>query len=159
MIHIPTPKPVTRREALCRMGAGFGMLSFASLIADTFAQAAESPAPSPWMIQDPKFKPKAKHSISSPIITRSPVCAIRKRSVKTVVASRWIFWRAASIPTAPRCFDTRTSHKSQNWPGSCRPWRRWACWSAPTLTKTSSPADCPPPSACSVTRCLWRRTF
>ena len=24
MIHIPTPRPVTRREALCRMGAGFG---------------------------------------------------------------------------------------------------------------------------------------
>ena len=63
MMHIPTPRPVTRREALCRMGAGFGMLSFASLIADTFAQAAESSAPSPWMIRDPKFKPKAKHVI------------------------------------------------------------------------------------------------
>jgi hypothetical protein len=63
MIHTPTPRPVTRREALCRMGAGFGMLSLASLISDTFARAAESSAPSPWMIQDPKFKPKAKHVI------------------------------------------------------------------------------------------------
>src|ERR1700756_3502360 len=63
MIHIPTPRPVTRREALCKMGAGFGMLSFASLIADTFAHAAESSAPSPWMIQDPKFKANAKHVI------------------------------------------------------------------------------------------------
>src|SRR5438552_17944304 len=63
MMHIPTPRPVARRESLCRMGAGFGMLSFASLIADTFAQAAESSGPSPWMIWDPKFKPKAKHVI------------------------------------------------------------------------------------------------
>src|ERR1700733_200697 len=63
MIHIPSPSPITRREALCRMGAGFGMLSFASLIADTIAFATESPAVSPWMIQDPKFKPKAKHVI------------------------------------------------------------------------------------------------
>src|ERR1700688_2419001 len=63
MIHIPSPRPITRRDALCRMGVGFGMLSFASLIADTFAFASESPATSLWMIQDPKFKPKAKHVI------------------------------------------------------------------------------------------------
>ena len=54
---------MNRRDALCKMGAGFGMLSFASLIADTLAFAADSPAASPWMIQDPKFKPKAKHVI------------------------------------------------------------------------------------------------
>src|SRR5260370_39762161 len=63
MIHPPSPRPINRREALCRMGAGFGMLSFASLIADTLAYAAESPAASPWMIEDPKFKPKAKQGI------------------------------------------------------------------------------------------------
>ena len=45
------------------MGAGFGMLSFASLIADTFAFSADSPTSAPWVIQDPKFKPKAKHVI------------------------------------------------------------------------------------------------
>src|SRR5271168_5391430 len=63
MIHIPSPKPINRRDALCKMGAGFGMLSFASVVAETLANAAESPAAAPWMIQDPKFKPKAKHVI------------------------------------------------------------------------------------------------
>ena len=63
MIHTPRPRPMTRRDALCKMGAGFGMLSFASLIADTLAFGADSPATNPWMIQDPKFKPKAKHVI------------------------------------------------------------------------------------------------
>src|SRR5215469_13867298 len=62
MIHVPARRPLTRREALCKMGAGFGMLSFASLIANTFAHG-ETPAAAPWMIQDPKFKPKAKHVI------------------------------------------------------------------------------------------------
>src|SRR5467141_3891548 len=61
MIHVPSPRPITRREALCKMGAGFGMLSFASLVGESLAQAAEGPAP--WMIQDPHFKPKAKHVI------------------------------------------------------------------------------------------------
>src|SRR6202047_4567013 len=63
MIHTPSPRPITRRDALCKMGAGFGMLSFASVVAETLAHAAENPAVSPWMIQDPKFKPKAKHVI------------------------------------------------------------------------------------------------
>src|SRR5918999_720387 len=35
------PPPVTRREALCRMGSGFGMLAFASLVGDSLS-AAES---------------------------------------------------------------------------------------------------------------------
>src|SRR6267142_3534068 len=61
MIHVPSPRPITRREALCKMGAGFGMLSFASLVGESLAQAAEGPAP--WMIQDPRFKPRAKHVI------------------------------------------------------------------------------------------------
>src|SRR6202171_4116517 len=61
MIHVPSPRPITRREALCKMGAGFGMLSFASLVGESLAQAAEGPAP--WMIHDPHFKPEAKHVI------------------------------------------------------------------------------------------------
>ena len=61
MIHVPSPRSITRREALCKMGAGFGMLSFASLVGESLAQAAEGRAP--WMIQDPHFKPKAKHVI------------------------------------------------------------------------------------------------
>src|SRR5258706_4495149 len=63
MIHAPRPRPITRRQALCTMGGGFGMLSFASLIGESLAQASENLSASPWMIQDPKFKPKAKHVI------------------------------------------------------------------------------------------------
>ena len=33
------PQPVTRRDALCRMGSGFGMLAFASLVGDSLAAA------------------------------------------------------------------------------------------------------------------------
>ncbi|HXI31151.1 MAG TPA: hypothetical protein VNG89_22090, partial [Vicinamibacterales bacterium] len=32
--------PVTRREALCRIGNGFGMLAFASLVNESVARAA-----------------------------------------------------------------------------------------------------------------------
>src|SRR5260370_40908174 len=45
------------------MGAGFGMLIFASLSSDILAYAGESPAASPFMIEHPKFKPKAKQVI------------------------------------------------------------------------------------------------
>ena len=31
--------PITRREALCRMGSGFGMMAFASLVSDSIARA------------------------------------------------------------------------------------------------------------------------
>src|SRR6266404_4842378 len=61
MIHLPSPRPITRREALCKMGAGFGMLSFASLVGESLAQAAEHPAP--WMIQNLDHPAKAKHVI------------------------------------------------------------------------------------------------
>ncbi len=54
-----TGQPMTRREALCRMGAGFGMLSLASLLGDTIARAEEDKKS--WMI--PGMKPKAKHVI------------------------------------------------------------------------------------------------
>ncbi len=52
-------QPMTRREALCRMGAGFGMLSLASLLGDTMARAEDDRKT--WMI--PGVKPKAKHVI------------------------------------------------------------------------------------------------
>ena len=39
MRHTPASNPITRREALCKMGAGFGMLSLASLLGDTIARA------------------------------------------------------------------------------------------------------------------------
>jgi hypothetical protein len=69
------PKPVTRRDALCKIGGGFAMMSFASMIGESLAQAeslnaknpgsvaADTAATNPWMLKDPHFKPKAKHVI------------------------------------------------------------------------------------------------
>jgi hypothetical protein len=54
---------MTRRDALCKMGAGFGMLSLASILGESIAKAAVAGAGNPWMIQDPHFKPKAKRVI------------------------------------------------------------------------------------------------
>src|SRR6188474_2429336 len=34
------PQPVTRREALCRMGSGFGMIAFAGMVSESLAKAA-----------------------------------------------------------------------------------------------------------------------
>src|ERR1700744_1580983 len=59
MRHLPTNQPMTRREALCKMGAGFGMLSLASMLGTSIAKADE--AKDSWMI--PGMKPKAKHVI------------------------------------------------------------------------------------------------
>jgi len=59
MRHLPTSQPMTRREALCKMGAGFGMLSLASMLGNSIAKADE--AKESWMI--PGMKPKAKHVI------------------------------------------------------------------------------------------------
>jgi len=41
-----SPNPMTRREALCRMGNGFGMMAFASLVGRSlsFAQGVTGPA-------------------------------------------------------------------------------------------------------------------
>ena len=59
----PNPgQPTSRREALCRMGAGFGMLGFASL-AGSIAKAATTNGPAPWLLDKPNFKPKAKRVI------------------------------------------------------------------------------------------------
>ena len=63
MRHKPATQPMTRREALCKMGAGFGMLSLASLLGDTIARADEPANKQSWMIQEPGFKPRARHVI------------------------------------------------------------------------------------------------
>jgi len=63
MRHQPSAQPLTRRQALCRMGGGFGMVSFASLIGQQLASAGVSQPDNPWMIRDPHFKPKAKSVI------------------------------------------------------------------------------------------------
>ena len=55
---------LNRREALCRMGGGFGMLSFASMVGESIAKAdtlADSQGVPSARI--PNFKPKAKHVI------------------------------------------------------------------------------------------------
>jgi hypothetical protein len=66
------PKPIDRRDALKKIGGGFAMLSFASLIGESLAQAESLPGgaavtestPVPaYMLKDPNFKPKAKHVI------------------------------------------------------------------------------------------------
>src|SRR5579862_1804489 len=57
MLHLPARQPLSRREALCRMGSGFGMLSFASLVGESLAKADATSA------RIPNFKPKAKHVI------------------------------------------------------------------------------------------------
>ena len=62
MRHNSPGQPVNRREALCRMGAGFGMMAFSSL-ASSIAKAANMVGPAPWLIDKPGFKPKAKRVI------------------------------------------------------------------------------------------------
>ena len=64
MRHLPPKRPVTRREALCRMGSGFGMLSFASLVGESITRAATTlDANGVPGARIPNFKPKAKHVI------------------------------------------------------------------------------------------------
>ena len=50
-------RPVTRREALRRVGGGFGMVGLALQAATTNVPA------SPWSVKPPHFAPKAKHVI------------------------------------------------------------------------------------------------
>jgi hypothetical protein len=62
MIHRPSGRPMTRRDALRTMGCGFGYLSLASMVGQSLARAVSTtPSERPsWMITD---KPKAKHVI------------------------------------------------------------------------------------------------
>jgi hypothetical protein len=62
MIHRPSGRPITRRDALRTMGCGFGYLSLASMVGQSLARAASTTPGErpPWMVTD---KPKAKHVI------------------------------------------------------------------------------------------------
>jgi len=60
MFHRPASQPITRREALRKMGCGFGYLSLASLVGQSLARAEGTSDRASWMITD---KPKAKHVI------------------------------------------------------------------------------------------------
>jgi Protein of unknown function (DUF1501) len=57
MSHAPAFRPMTRRQALKKMGCGFGYLSLASLVGESLAMAENAPDKKRWMITD---KPKAK---------------------------------------------------------------------------------------------------
>lgn len=63
MIHRPFKRPITRREALCKIGGGFGMLSLASLLGESLLKAEAPANKESWKLSDPNFKPKAKHVI------------------------------------------------------------------------------------------------
>ena len=63
MLHLPARRPLSRREALCRMGSGFGMLSFASMVGESLAKADTTPVQGVASARIPNFKPKAKHVI------------------------------------------------------------------------------------------------
>lgn len=54
------PKPVSRRDALRKIGGGFAMMSFAGMVSESIAKADVGMT---WKIKDPNFKPKAKHVI------------------------------------------------------------------------------------------------
>lgn len=64
--HPLTPlAPLTRREALCRMGGGFGMIGLASMVGGSIAQGgdAKKQVASPLETRAPHFQPRAKHVI------------------------------------------------------------------------------------------------
>ncbi len=70
MIHRPQSNMMNRRQALCKMGAGFGMLSLAALLGESIAKAEPGPGLGPgsealggWMLNNATFKPKAKRVI------------------------------------------------------------------------------------------------
>lgn len=62
MFHRDPSLPTTRREALARIGAGFGTLGLASVLADDAPAAGVSPD-SPLAPKRPHLVPKAKHVI------------------------------------------------------------------------------------------------
>src|SRR5262245_25601744 len=64
MKHLPVLPPITRREALCRIGGGFGAVGLASLLENREVEAStdQSPARASEM-KAPHFPARAKHVI------------------------------------------------------------------------------------------------
>jgi hypothetical protein len=54
---------MTRREMLCRMGSGFGMVGLASLLSDSVPQAAGDAVPATLRVKPAHFPARAKHVI------------------------------------------------------------------------------------------------
>jgi hypothetical protein len=63
MNHSRVLSPLTRREALCRIGGGFGMLGLASQWGEAWLQAATGNSPAPLAVKPTHFAPKAKRVI------------------------------------------------------------------------------------------------
>lgn len=63
MLH-KAPQPFTRREALCRMGGGFGMMAFAGLVGESLAKAqTQAAAPAAFPNGGLHHEARAKHVI------------------------------------------------------------------------------------------------
>src|SRR5207302_1377110 len=70
-MHFPTHEaavrasmaPMTRLEMLQRLGAGFGVLGLAGVLAEAGQLTAAGPAPSPLAAKRPHFAPRAKRII------------------------------------------------------------------------------------------------
>lgn len=63
MTHNNLPFNLSRREMISKMGAGFGTLGLAGLLADNNAFAADTQNASPLAVKAPHFAPKAKRII------------------------------------------------------------------------------------------------
>ncbi len=64
MNHTPVIPPLTRREALCRIGGGFGMFTLAGLLGESVTQAAAGRSGrGPLAVKPTHFAAKARHVI------------------------------------------------------------------------------------------------
>ena len=92
---------MNRREALRKMGAGFGMMSLASLLGESVAKAAVLETDKPWMTKDPNFKPKAKNVIF--LFMNGGMSAIDTFDYKPMLAKyNGSLSRAVRFPTSAR---------------------------------------------------------
>ena len=116
MLHLPARQPLSRREALCRMGSGFGMLSFASLIGESLAKADATPVQGVASARIPNSSaPAAPPFNTRNIATRSPahaknaIASIRSRatSAHLRVCSSTLIW----LTTFPSSRFSSTQHR------------------------------------------------
>ncbi|HEX2520756.1 MAG TPA: DUF1501 domain-containing protein, partial [Terriglobia bacterium] len=63
MRHATVLPTLTRREALHRMGSGFGMVGLAGLLTNSQLRAASEVSSQPLAPKPTHFPPKAKHTI------------------------------------------------------------------------------------------------
>jgi len=56
-------EPVSRRSALCRLGAGFGLVALSNMVQSSLAQAEATGSGTPGILKDLHFKPRAKRVV------------------------------------------------------------------------------------------------